>query len=271
MVSTRKKKQSNRRLLSQLDNFDQDIILGIAASRSQEKIVINESTNDRDFTAGIFSINSATNESTVNVESFERCLKERIDRERSNFVDTVEDRIQNAILTAIDNIVTPKIDLAIRSINASSEQDETSVSRNSQYREHVGIIDSFENASENNKIQQVSNRNDETRNNISDKVRQLSVPETRFDRQTHTHHMVTGQTAQTNQIPEFLTGCILTPRSPPSHQQQNVSTQVSRDNNLPMVEQTPRNQNLDKNNSINCLADTIAGIASQQGHKQLQC
>ena len=31
-----------------------------------------------------------------------------------------------------------------------------------------------------------------------------------------------------------------------------------------MVEQTPRNQNLDANNSINRLADAIAGIATQQ-------
>ena len=31
-----------------------------------------------------------------------------------------------------------------------------------------------------------------------------------------------------------------------------------------MVEQTPRNQNPDANNSINQLADAIAGIATQQ-------
>ena len=76
--------------------------------------------------------------------------------------------------------------------------------------------------------------------------------------------MVTGQTAQTNQFPEFLTGRILTPCNPPSHQYQNLSTQVPRDNNLPVVEQTPRNQNSDANNSINRLADAIAGIATQQ-------
>ena len=78
------------------------------------------------------------------------------------------------------------------------------------------------------------------------------------------HQMVTGQTAQPNQIPEFLTGRIVTPRNPPSHQNQNLSTQVPQDNNLPMVEQTPRNQNSDANNSINRLADAIAGIATQQ-------
>ena len=68
------------------------------------------------------------------------------------------------------------------------------------------------------------NVNDETRNNISDEVSDLSFPETRFDRQRQTHHMVTGQTGQTNQIPEFFTGRILTPLSPPSHQHQNMST-----------------------------------------------
>ena len=37
MVSTRKKKQSNRRLLSQLDDFDRDVNIGNAVSERQEK------------------------------------------------------------------------------------------------------------------------------------------------------------------------------------------------------------------------------------------
>ena len=55
----------------------------------------------------------------------------------SIIIDTVEDRIQNAILTAIDKIVAPKIELAIRSINASSGRDVTSVTANSERGEHV--------------------------------------------------------------------------------------------------------------------------------------
>ena len=106
----------------------------------------------------------------------------------SNIVDTVENRIQNAILTAIDNIVAPKIELAIKSINASSGRDASSVSANSERREHVGINTSFENASGNNNTLGVSNVNDETRHNIKDEVSELSVPETHFDRQAHTHH-----------------------------------------------------------------------------------
>ena len=342
MVSTRKKRQSNKRLLNQLDDFDQDMIIGNAVNERQENVVVNEGTNDRDFTVSNSSNNTAVNESAMNVKTLERCYNERIDREMSNIVDTVEDRIQNAILTAIESIVAPKIELAIRSINASSGRDVTSVTANSERGERVGINASFENASENNNTLRVPNVSDETRVNIPDEVSELSVPETRFDWQPQTHHMVTGakeqihnhhdmaargseefrnghhkmtgpsnpdhhmvtgakeqihnhhdmvargseefrnghhkmtgpsnpdhhlvtgKPAQTNQFPEFPTGRIQTPRNPSSRQYQNLSTQVLKDNNLPMVEQTPRNQNSDANNSINRLADAIAGIATQQ-------
>ena len=264
MVSTRKKTQSSRRLLSQLDDFDQDTIIGNTSSGRQENVVDNKGTNDRDFTVSNSSNNTAVKERSVNLKTLERCFNERIDREMSNIVHTVEDRIQNAILAAIDNNVAPKIELAIRSMNASSGRDVTSVTANSERGERVGINASFENASENNNILRVTNVNDEIRRNIPDEVSKLSVPETRFDRQTRTHHMVTRQTAQPNQFPEFLTGRIVTPRNPSSYQYQNLSTQVSQDNNLPLVEQTPRIQNSDANNSINRRVDAIAGTETQQ-------
>ena len=46
MVFTREKKQANRRLLNQIDNFDQDIMIGNAASERQENIMANKGTND---------------------------------------------------------------------------------------------------------------------------------------------------------------------------------------------------------------------------------
>ena len=100
----------------------------------------------------------------------------------------VEGRIQNAILTAIDNIIAPKIELAIRSINASSGRDATSVTANSERGDYVRITTSSENASGNNNTLHVSNGNDETRHSIPDEVSELSVPETLFERQAHTHH-----------------------------------------------------------------------------------
>ena len=192
MVSTRKKRHSNKRLLSQLDNFDQDMIIGNTVRESQKNDVVNEGTNDRDFTVGTSNDDSVINGNVMSMKTLERCFNERIDREMSNIVDTVEDRIQNAILTAIENIVAPKIQLAISSKNASSEQDATSVSANLERKERVGIIAPFENASKNNDTLNVSNVNDETRHNIQDEVSELSAPEIHFDRQSHTHHMVTG-------------------------------------------------------------------------------
>ena len=188
MVSTRKKRQTNKRLLSQLDDFDQDMIIGNAVSERQENVVVNEGTNDRDFPVSISSNNTAVNESVVNVKTLERCFNDRTDREMNNIVDTVEDRIQNAILTAIENIVAPKIELAIRSINASSGRDATSVTANSERGERVGINATFENASENNNTLRVPNVSGETRLNIPDEVSELSVPETRFVREPQTHH-----------------------------------------------------------------------------------
>ena len=118
----------------------------------------------------------------------ERSFKERIDREMNNIVDTVEDKIQNAILTAVDNIIMPKIELAVSSVNASSGRDVTSVVANSERGEHVGIDTSFENASGNNNTLRASILNDETRNNILHEAGVLPVPETRFDRNTPTLH-----------------------------------------------------------------------------------
>ena len=188
MVSTRKRRQSNKSLLSQLDDFDQDMIIGNAANERQENNVVNEGTIDRGFNAGAPSNNSAFNGIAMNVKTLEGCFNERVDREMSNIVDIVEDRIQNAISTAIDNLIAPKIELAIRSINASSGRDASSVSANSERREHAGVNTSFENASGNNNTLGVSNVNFETRHNIPDNVSELSVPETHFDRQPHTHH-----------------------------------------------------------------------------------
>ena len=327
MVSTRKKRQSSERLLSQLDDFDQDVIIGNTTSERRENVVVNGGVDDQNFTGGTSNVSSIVNENALNVKTLERCFNERIDREMSNIVDTVEDGIQNAVLTAIDNIVTPKIELAIRSINASSGRDVTSASGNSERREYEGINGSFENASANNRTLGMANTNDETRHDFHDGVSELPVLEAQFDRQllTHhmpsgassevhhmvtgvkerhdmltegsqqihnrhhmvtgakeqihnhhdmvargseefrnSHHMVTGQTAHINQIPEFLTGRTQTSRNPSSHQYQNLSTQVSQDNNLPVVEHTPTHQNLDANNSINRLADAIAGITTQQ-------
>ena len=109
------------------------------------------------------------------------------------------------ILLTNDSVITPRIELAVTSIHASSGRDATSVMAISEHGEHRGITASFENVSERNSSLHVFNTNDEAQNNIPDEVSELSVPGSHLDRQPHTLHIVTGQTAQTNQILELLT------------------------------------------------------------------
>ena len=86
MVSTRKKRQSNKMLLSQLDDFDHDMIIGDAVIERQEKAVVNEGNNDRDFTVGTSNNDSVVNGNAMIVKTLERCFNETIDREMSNIV-----------------------------------------------------------------------------------------------------------------------------------------------------------------------------------------
>ena len=139
MVSTRKKRQSNRRLLSHLDDFDQDVIIGNAMIHKQENTTVNEGTANQEFTVGNSDGGQALSENVVKVKTLERCFNEKIDREIGNIVETVEDRIHNAILTAIDNFSSLKTELAIRSINVSSGRDATSVMATSERVKRIGF------------------------------------------------------------------------------------------------------------------------------------
>ena len=69
MVSTRKKRQSNKRLLGQLDDFDQDMIIGNAVSERQGNTAVNQGTNDRDFTVGTSNNDSVINGNSMSVKT----------------------------------------------------------------------------------------------------------------------------------------------------------------------------------------------------------
>ena len=71
MVSTRKKRQSNRRLLSQIDDFDRDVIIGNAVNGGQQNVVVNKGTTDGEITVNNSDSSSANNEITVNVQASE--------------------------------------------------------------------------------------------------------------------------------------------------------------------------------------------------------
>ena len=80
-VSTHKKRQSKKKLLGQLDDFDQDIVVGNADRERQENVLVNEGTNDRDFTVGTTSDNSLVIGNAMNVKTLEGVsLKKSIEK-----------------------------------------------------------------------------------------------------------------------------------------------------------------------------------------------
>ena len=89
----------------------------------------------------------------------------------NNFVDTVEEGIQNEILTAIDSttaLLLLRLKSAFSSINATSRRATASLTANSELGEDVGFIAFCENASGNNNVLQKSNLNDDARKCIPD-------------------------------------------------------------------------------------------------------
>ena len=108
MVSTSKKRQSNRRLLSELDDFDQIICFGITVSDKQRIATVNEGTGDQESTVGNHENNLTATENALNLRTLERCFIEKVETEISNIADTLADR-KNAIVTATDSIVAPKL------------------------------------------------------------------------------------------------------------------------------------------------------------------
>ena len=88
-------------------------------SDRQEYARVNESTVDQEFTVGYPDCNPAANEILVNVNTLEGCFNENIVWKTGTIFAAVKDRIQNALLTAIDSVFAPKNELPFVSIHAS--------------------------------------------------------------------------------------------------------------------------------------------------------
>ena len=72
MASTRKKRQSSRRLLGQLDEFDQDNNIGNTMNDRQEDATVNEVTVDQEISVGNSDSNPAVKPNLLNVKTLER-------------------------------------------------------------------------------------------------------------------------------------------------------------------------------------------------------
>ena len=148
----------------------------------------NNNLADQAFTAKNITTAELANENILDVQTLGISLTDKIFRQTGNFAETVEDRIQSAFSTAMNNFVITRIWSAVRSLNASSGQDVASIVAISERGEQIGITVSFENLSDKNITFHESNIVNETRGYSSTESSKFPVPKTHFDGQSHTHH-----------------------------------------------------------------------------------
>ena len=122
----------------------------------------------------------------MRVQTWQKFFNERIDGEMSKN-DMVEDTIQNAILT-LDDYITVRVELAVRSINMSAGRDGASVTGILERVERIGIVAFSENAFESRNTFHELDASGETRRNVPDEASELPVSGTQFDQQPFTHH-----------------------------------------------------------------------------------
>ena len=157
-----------------------------------------EQTESRDSSSDIrFQILLQTMQATqlrffcpqVDVQTLEENIVHKVRSELDNEMKSVETRVQDAVLTAIDIAVIPTVKLAMKSTNAHSEWSVDGNVLEPDQREFLGNIGGLRmpGSSRINSHTDI-NRIDETRGNINVEEGDLLVNEKNIDRQTHGHY-----------------------------------------------------------------------------------
>ena len=136
------------------------------------------------------------NSPQVDMHTPEENIVSKVRSDVDNVVTTVKTRVQDAVLTAIENLVIPGVELAMKSANASSGR---SVDGNVLKPDQKGFLGNVEGLQRTASSKILSHRDfnkiDETRGNFTVEEGDLVVNERNFELQTDTHDMVTGENA----------------------------------------------------------------------------
>ena len=107
-------------------------------------------------------------------------------------VMNVESRMHDAILTAIDNVVIPRVELAVKSITGSAGHGTSSEVQNPDRRDFLGNIRNtlVMSASSRLDLDNELNRNDETRNDVDLEEGDFPALNFNYDRREHADHNI---------------------------------------------------------------------------------
>ena len=116
MVSIRKKKQQNKRLFSQLSDRDTDFM--VEQNNQDEPIESRDIMTCRGTCSANVSNATQVNYPQVDVHTLDETIVSKTGSEVYNVLTSVETGVQDAVLTAIENLLTPREELAIKLANA---------------------------------------------------------------------------------------------------------------------------------------------------------
>ena len=163
MVSTCKKKNQQKRQLSQLDETLNDNVIGNSVN-----VIVSESENLEQQTDGQCNDSERVDNSVCQNQVLENEVDNKITKAVSSAVMTVQNRLHDAILAAIDDVVIPRVEMAVKSITGSTGHGTNGEVQNPVRRDFIGNFRNtpLTSASSLLDLDKELNRNDETRNDV---------------------------------------------------------------------------------------------------------
>ena len=163
MVPTRKKKNQQKKQLNQLDETSNHFVIGNSVN-----VNVSESENLEQQTDGQCIASEKVDNYVCQNQIIENKIDNQITNTVSSAVMTVENCMHDAILTAIDKLLIPRIETAVKLITSSARHRTSSEVQNPDRRD-------FSETKRNTPLMSASswldldnelNRNDDTRNDV---------------------------------------------------------------------------------------------------------
>ena len=141
----------------------------------------------------------------VDVHTLEENIVNKVRSEVDNVMTSVETRVQDKVLTAIENLVIPKVELVMKSADALSGRSVDGHVLESDQRGFLGNIEGLRmTASSRINSHRDLKRIDETRANIIVEGGDLLVNKKNIDRQTYAHRKISSNSLKQDNLPESL-------------------------------------------------------------------
>ena len=188
LVSTCKRRNQQKNQLSQLNETLNDFVIVI---NTNVGVMENETVEPQ--TDGRYNNWKRIFDDEINscqYQVIENSMDDKIKNALYKAVMAVENRMHDTISTAMDNVVIPRIEMALRSITGLSGHGPNSEIQNPDRRDFLGNAGTTSLMSASSRLDWNTNqdRNDETRYEENFEDGDFPALRPNFDRQTHTHH-----------------------------------------------------------------------------------